>query len=790
MAKPLRVFLILFALCLPGFALRRDVVHYSQTLHMNRNFRIYMPSSYDSSGSTRYPVIYYCHGCAGSYRGDSYADYDEDGGYQPPYYCIPTAAPGCDPVLNKPFNADFQMFADSHAVLIVMLDGTGPGGSCNAWYPYGIFDSETGYTGNEYDFARYIRDLVRTVDSLFPTRAEPRYRALSGLSMGGANTLWLAAANPSLFQSASTFCFSPPFWLLGAAPYTTAVDPTQLWRNYRGIAMRATANDQDYLYQYSQELGMLFTRGPGFSGDYHLAEFFRHWAADIDSQFLYHLKTFEAPKIAPACFSHMNLFPSFDVWDYSVQSGKNAPGWIFLKDVTPSGFGLVTREWFPYGKPCPDFDITLTTAPVYSPGGTYRVVKYNYRTDSVSVSDASADPSGRLTFTSQGGQGDEFGICGGGLEPAVVLLADTVNELITVKGGQDVVWGGDLINLTEQTLYNLSVQVTTETPFLTIKPISPLLPIVPPKHRIRLPRLVSIRGNYIEHDNFGYLKVRFGVSGKSLAREQIIPVQVADSMPWLDSTQVMVLDGRIAKTSVFSSGDNGGIKTLTLEEGEGNGDGHPDSGEVVSVWVQTPRGYAPSDRNTWHPVMPLNQADNQDVSLIRRISYSLNRGRSVLSGQFRLNRQPTIEHPIDIPLRSEMVYTMYSAGSAKNIDSYTYRYFKLRLPLSLAIGVESPEVVSAGLLSLKAAPNPFQPFARLVFSLPNPSAAFTLRIWDAAGRQIRLFSSTEASREQRGIRSIIWDLKDDSGKTVSPGVYLAGLESSGKRVVAKLVTIR
>ncbi len=279
MKRTLLATILLFAFSYIIFASHRDLTHFSIALNMDRNFRVYLPSNYDSSGATRYPVIYYCHGCQGSYIGDSYESYSGDGGYQPPYYCNRSVDPKCDLALNKPFNADFQMFVDSHKVIIVMLDGTGPGGGCDAWYPSGSFPTpENNSPTNDFNFSMYIRDLIRTTDSIFPTRPSPQYRSLSGLSMGGHCALWLSAANPHLFRSASMFCASPGLFYVGASSYRTVVDFTQLWRNYRGIAMRASANDQDYLYQYSQEMGAILTGGAGFQAEYHLADFFRHWA--------------------------------------------------------------------------------------------------------------------------------------------------------------------------------------------------------------------------------------------------------------------------------------------------------------------------------------------------------------------------------------------------------------------------------------------------------------------------------------------------------------------------------
>ncbi len=134
--------------------------------------------------------------------------------------------------------------------------------------------------------------------------------------------------------------------------------------------------------------------------------------SDVDSQFIFHTKTFGTVKDNPACFSYINLYPNFDVWDYSVISQKNAAGWIYLKDVNRSGFGVLTREWLPYGYPCPEFGITVKTARRYALGRPYRLVSYSYRTNIFSAADIMSDAEGRITITGNGGMGEEFGISG------------------------------------------------------------------------------------------------------------------------------------------------------------------------------------------------------------------------------------------------------------------------------------------------------------------------------------------------------------------------------------------
>jgi hypothetical protein len=72
-------------------------------------------------------------------------------------------------------------------------------------------------------------------------------------------------------------------------------------------------------------------------------------------------------------------------------------------------------------------------------------------------------------------------------------------------------------------------------------------------------------------------------------------------------------------------------------------------------------------------------------------------------------------------------------------------------------------------------PNPFNPSTTISFTLPSSGAA-RLSIYDVTGRKVRdLVSSVLPA----GAHEMVWDGRDDSGKTVSSGTYLARLKMGG-----------
>src|SRR5262249_38296292 len=151
--------------------------------HESRNYRIFLPHKYSAS-DTRYPVIYYFHGHSDRY---TLEHYDK----------------GLDTVPK------IAAFVAAHDVIVVAADGyvardyTGFYGGT----PYDVRRE-----GGDFDYGEYFLELVQHVDSTYRTLTTRRYRATSGLSMGGYASLWLSARYPDLIGSSSAFNPGPEFY--------------------------------------------------------------------------------------------------------------------------------------------------------------------------------------------------------------------------------------------------------------------------------------------------------------------------------------------------------------------------------------------------------------------------------------------------------------------------------------------------------------------------------------------------------------------------------------------------
>lgn len=191
---------------------RGDVVA-SAALGVGKHFMVYLPPSYSTQPSRRYPVAYYLHGL---------------GGRETDWLSVG----GIDAV------ADSLIAAGMPETIIVMPDGDD--GWYSTWVDPVSYDACRDSLAREAPeracvrSARYdeyvARDLVAHVDASYRTLADRRHRGIGGLSMGGYGAFKLALAFPGTFAAAASHSGALSRLLVGPRPfvappeYATSVD--------------------------------------------------------------------------------------------------------------------------------------------------------------------------------------------------------------------------------------------------------------------------------------------------------------------------------------------------------------------------------------------------------------------------------------------------------------------------------------------------------------------------------------------------------------------------------------
>lgn len=138
----------------------------SEILNMDRKYAIYLPPNYETSERS-YPVLYLLHG-----GGDDQTGWVQFGEVQH--------------ITDKAISE-----GTATAMIIVMPDAnTGTRGYTN--------DVNGDWLYEDFFFEEFMPFIEKT----YRIRAEKRYRAVAGLSMGGGGTFYYALHHPELFSSA------------------------------------------------------------------------------------------------------------------------------------------------------------------------------------------------------------------------------------------------------------------------------------------------------------------------------------------------------------------------------------------------------------------------------------------------------------------------------------------------------------------------------------------------------------------------------------------------------------
>lgn len=175
----------------------------SKILKMDRKYAVYLPPDYETSQRS-YPVLYLLHGA-----GDDQTGWIQFG-----------------EVLRI---ADQAILSGQATPMIIVMPDANTG-------QRGYYNSIDGNWRYE-DF--FFQEFVPFVEKQFRIKGEKRYRAISGLSMGGGGTFIYALHHPDMFSSACP---------LSAA--TGSVSPETSVSDFRKRQPESTAADADILAYY------------------------------------------------------------------------------------------------------------------------------------------------------------------------------------------------------------------------------------------------------------------------------------------------------------------------------------------------------------------------------------------------------------------------------------------------------------------------------------------------------------------------------------------------------------
>lgn len=188
----------------------------SDILKADRRYSIYLPPGYDDSDQS-YPVLYLLHG-----SGDDHTGWVQFG--QVRHIADKAIAEG-----------------KAGPMIIVMPDANTE--------RRGYFNDIKGDFNYE-DF--FFQELIPHIEKTYRVRSERRYRAVSGLSMGGGGTIFYALHHPELFAAAAPLSASTGSWdieqvkqRMGNQPGVTNEKLQQYFRRHSVEGMLSNASENE-----------------------------------------------------------------------------------------------------------------------------------------------------------------------------------------------------------------------------------------------------------------------------------------------------------------------------------------------------------------------------------------------------------------------------------------------------------------------------------------------------------------------------------------------------------------
>ena len=340
----------------------QDRSHSSEVFGEERHYRVFLPPSYQDGRATEYPVIYFFHGYGGRYNGP--ADGIQSQSAESRYYdewngnlerCGP------DPLDN------IATYVGKDDVIVVKWDGYVAG-----QYPRPY---DVGPVLDDLHFVDYFPELVRHIDGQYRTIQSREGRATSGLSMGGFMSMFVASKYPHLIGSASFFNPSSGF-IIGPCDLQVYAPFEHMGRNYVGLPIRQHVGMKDFLRQHdlgidreykAQELAYeAWHYGVNYFGGFHTV-------VNVDGQFDFHKRHFRQPVPAPEAWSHIDVYPNFDIWGYEFASDRAEPGFTCIDEASASGMKVTTCKWLPDGPRIPGARISVTSDAVYAAAQDYTI---------------------------------------------------------------------------------------------------------------------------------------------------------------------------------------------------------------------------------------------------------------------------------------------------------------------------------------------------------------------------------------------------------------------------------
>ena len=681
--KPISLIVLIIVLfsCKPDAY--QDVSFYSDAFQTDRLYRIYLPANYNKNSDKRYPVVYYFHGFGGRYKWDAYdlehdINYPENGREEPP------------------FVMEWKDYAKNHDVIIVTWDGYEPNlnegkkfregikyGNCK---PYDFIRAhdmgKDGFWG--WDYRIYFRDLVRNVDENFHTIADRNHRAITGLSMGGLTSYYIAGQNKDLVSSVSAFDPADNIPYYGPKGEQVVFPVLEMYRSLKGLPTRLTMTDGDWLKYNDWELKRIFDAADLSHFESHMADYPDHWTAETEEQLDFHMKEFQKNHSTPDNWNHLcPAYPSFGVWGYDVNVQRSQPALTILENVSPGHMTVLARTFIPDGPIVQDETVSISTSDLYSPTESYKLIIYNLSTTEVKSQNVNASAEGKLAFELSGG-GHIVGINGEGPGTGAKLrmVHKHNKENYYFEVGKSCNLDFKLVNLGVGSAENVEISVSSPHPYITFEDSIIQISNITSENSVDLNDQFDFSFSQHSDSSFvGSLFFEVRVDGV-VADTQRTMFFTTSKSPYINDDDIIILDGRtVNDVPVYRQGLNE-IKAHNISGGKGNGNGILEPGEEALVHIRLAKGIAPNDTGTFHRASLINYFDDTFIK-VNGLHYEerMNQAsKTHIATVLSIADDTPDDHEFDLWFKVESLYNdKNDPVSRAAIYAHKYDYRRVRL---------------------------------------------------------------------------------------------------------------
>lgn len=552
----------------PGKAIIKDAAHYSNVLGEIRNYRIFLPPDYYDNPTKRYPVIYFYHGWSQRYFGSISSEGFDEG---------------------KSNNGDnIAGFVSTHDVIVVKPDGYNRKPQEEYYLrPYNISPVET-----YRQYPLYFPELVKFIDNNYKTIPDRSHRAISGLSMGGFMTWWISGKYPHLVSAAGNFCGSAEFFV---GPQTIPVEyrNIDMAKNYKGLNVRLNFGNKDFIRCYHRDLNRIW---PQIMDNYEFKIYeAEHSTCGLGEMFEFIMNTFKNPPEDPDKWDHIDVYPEFEVWDYSVSSDRDLPGFTILENAGKRGFRSSVREFLPDGELIPSVRLSVITAPGYGKNQSYIIKDFDLQTYKCSEKTITSNESGRLKIDLDGGL-HEIGINKVQDKPNICFGGYEVNNLPWIVAGKEIMIRLHLFNKGTGSAADVRAVLSPFNESTKVIKSSASFGNIAAGESISGTDYLSFS---VIPDTIDMVRLNLVIKdGNKNIWNDNIEIPVRKDPPGFDKFEIA--DGRLFNVAVA------GTDTAAIFLGNGNGDGIANRGESVVIVVKDQGLYRMAELYTSDPFINQN----------------------------------------------------------------------------------------------------------------------------------------------------------------------------------------